>query len=82
MRSAGVRHPSIRALVPAHVKLPVSAGCGLLEGRADMVWDRTACAFEVVDAIGQRALTIPFSDTVTDLENWDETAAPQNRSSK
>ena len=47
-----------------------------------MVWDRMACAFEAVDEIGQRALTIPFSDTVTDLENWDETAAPQNRSSK
>jgi hypothetical protein len=36
-----------------------------------MVWDRMACAFEAVDEIGQRALTIPFSHTVTDLESWD-----------
>ena len=39
--------------------------------RTDLVRDWMVCAFEVVDDDGKSVLTVPFSDTVTELEDWD-----------
>lgn len=39
--------------------------------RTDMVRDWMVCAFEVMDEDGQPVFTVPFSDTVTELEDWD-----------
>ena len=39
--------------------------------RTDMVRDWMVCAFEIVDEDGQPVLTVPFSDTVPELEDWD-----------
>ncbi|KNY20029.1 hypothetical protein [Methylobacterium sp. ARG-1] len=39
--------------------------------RLAMIRDWLVCAFEIVDADGQPVLTVPFSDTVAELEEWD-----------
>ena len=39
--------------------------------RTDLVRDWMVCSFEILDDKGQPVLTVPFSDTVTELEDWD-----------
>jgi hypothetical protein len=39
--------------------------------RTDLVRDWMVCSFEIMDDKGQPVLTVPFSDTVTELEDWD-----------
>ena len=39
--------------------------------RTDLVRDWMVCSFEIMDDRGQPVLTVPFSDTVTELEDWD-----------
>jgi hypothetical protein len=39
--------------------------------RTDIVRDWMVCSFEITDEQGQTVLTVPFSDTVPELEDWD-----------
>ena len=39
--------------------------------RTDLVRDWMVCSFEIMDDKGQPVLTVPFCDTVTELEDWD-----------
>jgi len=39
--------------------------------RTDIVRDWMVCAFEIVDEDGRPVLMVPFSDTVSDYEDWD-----------
>jgi hypothetical protein len=39
--------------------------------RTDLVRDWMVCSFEILDDKGQPVLTVPFSDTVKELEDWD-----------
>lgn len=39
--------------------------------RLTMIRDWMVCSFEIVDEQGQPVLTVPFSDTVPELEDWD-----------
>ena len=38
--------------------------------RTYIVRDWMVCSFEVTDEAGEPVLTVPFSDTVTNDENW------------
>jgi hypothetical protein len=37
--------------------------------RTDIVRDWMACSFEITEEDGQRVMTVPFSDTVSEIEN-------------
>lgn len=40
--------------------------------RTDIVRDWMVCSFEVTDEAGDLVLTVPFSDTVSEGDVWDE----------
>ena len=39
--------------------------------RLDTVRDWYVCSFEITDEQGEPVLTVPFSDTVAEVEGWD-----------
>jgi hypothetical protein len=39
--------------------------------RLPLIRDWMDCSFEIMDAADQPILTVPFSDTVSELEEWD-----------
>lgn len=39
--------------------------------RHTFIRDWMDCSFEIMDEAGQPVLTVPFSDTVDELEDWD-----------
>jgi hypothetical protein len=43
--------------------------------RTDIVRDCMVCSFEIMDEEGRPVLTVPFSDTVPELEDWTEVPA-------
>jgi hypothetical protein len=43
--------------------------------RLTMIRDWLVCSFEITDEEGQLVLTLPFSDTVPELEDWTEVPA-------
>jgi hypothetical protein len=43
----------------------------IARGCNETIRDWTACSFEVTDEQGQRVLTVPFSDTVSEEGVWD-----------
>lgn len=43
----------------------------IVQERLPLIRDWMDCSFEIVDENRQPVLTVPFSDTVSGLEDWD-----------
>ena len=43
--------------------------------RLTLIRDCMVCSFEIMDEEGRHVLTVPFSDTVPELEDWTEVPA-------
>ncbi|QEE37901.1 MULTISPECIES: hypothetical protein [unclassified Methylobacterium] len=55
----------------ARVDVLAQARAMIARERHTFIQDWMDCSFEIVDAAGQLVLTVPFSDTVVELEDWD-----------
>jgi hypothetical protein len=43
----------------------------IAQERLPLIRDWMDCSFEIMGEAGQSVLTVPFSDTVSELEEWD-----------
>ena len=55
----------------AHARALSEARKAIALDRLTMIRDWMVCSFEIVDEQGHPVLTVPFSDTVSEAEDWD-----------